>query len=253
MPTELPKISIITASFNCKELLEQSILAVKNQKNAHVEHVIIDGGSTDGTVALLEKYADSISYISEPDGGIYEAFNKGVKLATGAIVGTLGAGDFYPNDQVLAAVAAAFAKNDTDSLYGDIQMVAPSNTQKVTRLWKAGTYRHEHWLKGWMPPHLSFYLKKSAFEQYGYYNTQFRSAGDYELMLRMLYKQRLSTQYLPQILCTMLTGGASSASLKNRLRANKEDRRAWKINHLKPRWYTLYAKPLGKLGQWLRK
>jgi glycosyltransferase involved in cell wall biosynthesis len=247
----LLKISIITASYNNASWLEQTILAVKQQDYQHKEHVIIDGGSTDGTVEVLEKYAHCIKYVSEPDGGIYHALNKGIGLARGQIIGTLGAGDVFPNTQVLRQVAEVFVQKNTESVYGDIQMVKPDNPQKVVRYWKAGLYNRNNWLHGWMPPHLSFYLKKTAIEKYGAYNDSYRSAGDYEFMLRMLYRHGLSASYLPATLCTMLTGGTSSASVKNRLRANREDRHAWVANGLKPRWYTLYAKPLGKIRQWL--
>jgi glycosyltransferase involved in cell wall biosynthesis len=247
-----PKISIITVCFNAAAFLKTTIDSVSNQDYSDIEHVIIDGGSNDGTIDILKANANKIVFISEPDKGIYDAMNKGVKLASGSIIGTLGAGDFYPNNQVISKIAQAFITYNTDSIYGDKQYVHPHNTEKVIRYWNPGEYKIENWLKGWMPPHQSFYIKKEAFQKFGLYLDAFRSAGDYELMLRMLYKHKLSAKYIPSLLVTMLTGGTSTASLLNRIKANLEDRKAWKINNLKPRWYTLFAKPMSKLSQFFK-
>jgi glycosyltransferase involved in cell wall biosynthesis len=247
------KISIITVCFNSKDFIRKTLETVASQDYQNIEHVVVDGGSTDGTVAILKEYKSKIVFISEPDKGIYDAMNKGVKLATGDAIGTLGAGDFYPNNQVISKVAASFEKYKTDAIYGDKQYVNPENTQKVVRYWNPGEYKIESWLEGWMPPHQAFYVKKSAFEKYGMYIDEFRSAGDYELMLRMLYKHKLSAKYIPELLVTMLTGGTSTASISNRIKANLEDRKAWKVNDLVPKWYTLYWKPLGKVLQFLKR
>jgi glycosyltransferase involved in cell wall biosynthesis len=247
------KISIITVCFNSKDFIQQTIDSVAAQTYPNIEHVVIDGGSTDGTVAILEANKHKINYISEPDKGIYDAMNKGVKLATGDAIGTLGAGDFYPNNSVISKVAAGFEKYKTDAIYGDKQYVNPENIEKTVRYWSAGEYKIENWLEGWMPPHQAFYLRKNAFEKYGLYLPEFRSAGDYELMLRMLYKNKLSATYIPELLVTMLTGGTSTASFSNRIKANLEDRKAWLVNNIEPKWYTLYMKPLGKVLQFLRR
>ncbi len=245
------KISVITVCFNSVDFIQKTIESVVAQDFPNIEHVVIDGGSTDGTVEILKKYSEKLKWISEPDKGIYDAMNKGVKLATGDAIGTLGAGDFYPNNLVISKVAAGFEQYKTDAIYGDKQYVHPENLEKVIRYWNPGDYKIENWLNGWMPPHQSFYLRKMAFEKYGLYLDEFRSAGDYELMLRMLYKHKLSAQYIPELLVTMLTGGTSTASFSNRIKANLEDRKAWKVNNLVPKWYTLIMKPLGKLGQFL--
>jgi glycosyltransferase involved in cell wall biosynthesis len=247
------KISIVTVCYNSKDLIRKTIESVATQDYQNIEHIVVDGGSNDGTVEILKEYSGKINWISEPDKGIYDAMNKGVKLATGDAIGTLGAGDFYPNNQVISKVASAFEKYKTDAIYGDKQYVNPENTEKVVRYWKPGEYKIENWLEGWMPPHQSFYLKKSAFEKYGLYLDEFRSAGDYELMLRMLYKHKLTAKYIPELLVTMLTGGTSTASFSNRIKANLEDRNAWKVNNLTPKWYTLYWKPLGKVLQFLKR
>jgi len=243
------KISIVTVCYNAVKTIEQTIQSVLTQSYPHVEYIVVDGGSRDGTVAILEKYKDRLRYISEKDEGIYDAMNKGVRMAQGEVVGIIGADDFYPDSEVLTRVAEAFSRNPTDSAYGDVKFVDPEDTTRVVRFWKDKTYNRENWLKGWMPPHIAFYLKKSAYEKYGLYKTGFTCAGDYELMLRMLYKNNLSSQHIPATLMTMRVGGTSSASLRHRYIANREDRKAWKINDLQPRWYTLWMKPLGKIGQ----
>ncbi|WP_367914295.1 glycosyltransferase family 2 protein [Leadbetterella sp. DM7] len=243
------KISIVTVCYNAVKTIEQTIQSVLAQSYPHVEYIVVDGGSRDGTVAILEKYKDRLRYISEKDEGIYDAMNKGVRMAQGEVVGIIGADDFYPDSEVLTRVAEAFSRNPTDSAYGDVKFVDPEDTTRVVRFWKDKTYNRENWLKGWMPPHIAFYLKKPAYEKYGLYKTGFTCAGDYELMLRMLYKNNLSSQHIPATLMTMRVGGTSSASLRHRYIANREDRKAWKINDLQPRWYTLWMKPLGKIGQ----
>jgi glycosyltransferase involved in cell wall biosynthesis len=247
------KISIITVCFNAARTIEQTIESVLAQSYTDLEYIVVDGGSKDRTVEILEKYKNRITYISEKDDGIYDAMNKGIRMATGDIIGVIGADDFYPNHEVLSKVALAFKNNDTDSAFGNVKFVDPEDTSKIVRFWKDDEYNRANWLKGWMPPHIAFYLKKSAYNKFGVYKTEFTCSGDYELMLRMLYKNNLSSQHIPEILMTMRVGGTSSASLKHRYVANMEDRLAWKINHIKPKWYTLWWKPISKIGQLFKK
>lgn len=243
------KFSIITVCFNSASTIEQTIQSVINQDFKDFEYIVIDGGSKDATLEILEKYKDKIRYISEKDNGIYDAMNKGLKLAQGEIIGMIGADDFYPSEDVLTEVNAAFERFGTDSIYGDKQYVNPGQEDKIVRYWTVGKYKKENWLKGFMPPHLSFYLKKSAYDKFGFYRTDMSCSADYELMLRMLYKNNVSAHYLPKVIMTMRNGGTSTASWKHRLTANLEDRKAWKVNNLKPRWYTLWWKPLSKITQ----
>lgn len=243
------RISIITVSFNSAATIRQTIESVLAQDYKDLEYIVVDGASKDGTVEILKSFGDQLKFISEPDKGIYDAMNKGLKIATGQVIGTIGGDDFYPNPNIISSVAEAFVQFGTDAVYGDIQFINPDDIHTIVRKWQAGNYNRANWLKGWMPPHLSFYLKKSAFEQFGDYITDFTCAGDYELMLRMMFKHELTAQYLPKMLMTMRNGGTSTASLKHRYRANMEDRKAWRINGLKPHWYTLWMKPLSKISQ----
>jgi len=189
-------------------------------------------------------------FLCERDKGIYDAMNKGLALATGDIIGVLNSDDFYCANDVIEQVVLAFQNNNTDCLYGDLNYVDPVDTSKIIRKWRSGSYSKENFLKGWMPPHPTFFVKKSCYENFGTFETQFKSAADYELMLRFLFKESCSAQHLPKVMIHMRAGGVSNVSLKNRLRANREDRLAWKINGLKPKWFTLLRKPLSKLKQY---
>jgi glycosyltransferase involved in cell wall biosynthesis len=246
------KVSIITVSYNSDKTIRQTIESVLSQDYSDLEYIVVDGGSRDKTVEILKSFGDKIKYISEPDNGIYDAMNKGMAMATGDVIGTIGSDDFYPDFQVISKIVGAFEYYKTDSIYGNIQFVNPGQEDKVVRFWEAGEYQYDNWLNGWMPPHPTFYLKRIAFEKFGNYHTNFVCSGDYELMLRMLYKHKLSAAYLPEVLMTMRNGGTSTASLRHRYRANQEDRLAWKMNDLTPRWYTLLMKPLSKIIQLFR-
>ena len=243
-------ISIVTAAFNSAATIKDTIESVLSQDYPNIEFIVADGGSKDGTVEILKSYGDKIKWISEKDSGIYEAMNKGVKMATGDAIGVLGSDDFYPDNQAISKVVKAFKDSKADSVYGNLHYVDAVDTNKIVRNWKSGKYDRQSFLNGWMPPHTAFFLKKSAYDTYGLYNTSFRSAGDYELMLRMLYKNHVSSYYIPEVLMKMRIGGDSNSSIKGRIKANREDLRAWVINGLKPRWYTLYAKPISKIFQW---
>lgn len=246
------KISIVTITYNSAATLRDTIESVLTQSYQDIEYLLIDGGSKDNTLEIIKSYQDKrIRWVSEPDKGIYDAMAKGKRMATGDVVGILNSDDFYPDNSVLQRVAAAFSKAGTDAVYGDLRYVDHADTSKITRSWVSGDYKRENFLSGWMPPHPTFFLRKEAYEKFGYYNPDFKSAGDYELMLRMLYKHKLKAVYIPHVQVVMRAGGVSNASLKNRIRANREDRLAWQLNEIKPKWFTLLMKPLSKLKQWL--
>lgn len=246
------KISIITIAFNSEETIEETIQSVIAQDYSNIEYIVIDGGSTDGTMSIVEKYLDKLAVVvSEPDKGIYDAMNKGVSLATGELIGILNSDDIYANNSVVSSIVTKVA--DNDSVYADLVYVDRNNTDKVTRYWKSGEYKLGLFRKGWMPPHPTFFLKKKCYDEFGTYNLSLKSAADYELMLRMLHKNKISVVYLPEVITKMRVGGQSNVTLKNRLKANKEDRLAWKINNLKPGLFTLSMKPLRKITQFIKK
>lgn len=248
-----PKISIITVAYNSARTIEDTIKSVLEQDYANLEYVIIDGGSTDGTLAIVDRYSAQIAkVVSEKDRGIYDAMNKGVAAVTGNVVGILNSDDFYTNNTVISAVVDAFNPS-ADAVYADLVYVDQSNTDKVTRKWTSGQYVEGLFKKGWMPPHPTFFVKKEIYEKFGTYSLELRSAADYEFMLRVIHKHKIKLNYLQQTIVKMRAGGESNASLKNRLNANKEDRLAWKMNDLKPGPLTFVRKPLSKISQFIKK
>ena len=246
------KISIITAVLNGRNTIGDTIRSVLNQGYKNVEHIIIDGGSTDETLEVIKRYINkAIRIISEPDQGVYDALNKGIKLSSGDVIGILNGDDFYAHDKVLNMVADVFKDQNVDSCYGDLQYVSKKDINKVVRYWKSSDYQYGKFIYGWMPPHPTFFVGRKIYEQFGYFNTSFRIAADYELMLRFLERYRISTYYIPDILIKMRVGGMSNRSLRNMALKSYEDYKAWKVNHLKINFYTILFKNLSKIPQFL--
>lgn len=245
------KVSVITAVFSNQAFIHDAINSVLSQKNVDLEYIIVDGGSTDGTVEAILSYGNQIAkFISEPDEGVYFALNKGISLATGDIICLLHSDDFYAHPYVLSQVVEAFENTQTEAVYSNLYYVKGSNTNKIVRLWDSGVYKTNDFYLGWMPPHPAFFCRREVYSRFGAFNTLLKSAADYELMLRLIVKHQIRMHYIPKFFVKMRTGGASNRSLLNRLKANIEDRKAWQINGLKPKWYTLLLKPLVKLFQY---
>ncbi len=247
------KISIITVSYNSAKTIEDTINCVLSQSHKDIEYIVVDGASRDDTPQIVKKYQEKISkLIIEPDYGIYDAMNKGIRSATGDVIGFLNADDSYVSNKVLERVNEAFEQNDADSVYGDLCYVSEEDTNKVIRFWRAGQCNERSFLNGWMPPHPTFFVRRSVLEKYGVFDPTFRFAGDYELILRLLYKHHISTHYIPYCMVKMRINGAGNRWMENRLIANLEDRLAWKKNNLKPRPYTTFLKPLRKVFQYVK-
>lgn len=248
------KVSIITVCFNNVDTIQATIESVRSQNYHDTEYIVVDGRSSDGTLEVIESYSNFItSKVSEPDQGLYDAINKGIELATGDVVGLLHADDIFNSNHVISDVVNLFKTTACDAVYGDLQYVDRDDTNKIVRNWKAGVYKAGMFLKGWMPPHPTLYLRRDLFAQYGVYNTSFKISADYELMLRFIHKHKIQLNYLPQVLVKMRVGGKSNSSISSRVQANLEDRKAWKINGLKADLLTPYRKPLSKLGQFFGK
>ncbi len=245
------KVSIITATYNSAATVLDTLQSVQSQTWQQLEHIVVDGASTDDTLRLLEIGKHRGPFVSEPDKGIYDAMNKGIQMATGDIVGILNSDDVYADPTIIEKVVQLFEQTGADAIYGDLWYVDSTDMQKVSRKWVAGTYRREAFLYGWMPPHPTFFVRKSVYERYGLFNLNMYTAADYELMLRFLYKYQIPAAYLPEVMVKMRVGGASNQSLKNRLLANKGDRMAWKVNGLKPYWFTVTLKPIRKITQFI--
>ncbi|MFN0015263.1 MAG: glycosyltransferase family 2 protein [Saprospiraceae bacterium] len=243
------KISIITVCRNSAATIGDTLASVRDQTHHAVEHIVVDGASSDGTADIVRAHPHVARWVSEPDWGLYDAMNKGIRMATGEVVGILNSDDFYAGPHALARVAEAFVRHGTDALYADLNYVQPHPPHRAVRHWRSGTYRREQFRYGWMPPHPTFFVRREHYEILGGYDPHFRVAADYELMLRFLYKHRLSACYLPEVLVQMRTGGISNSSLRRRWHANREDRRAWTQNGLRPGFFTLWLKPVRKIPQ----
>jgi glycosyltransferase len=216
------KISIITCSYNAINTIEETIRSVLLQKDADIEYIVIDGLSDDGTAGIIKKYSDKIyKFISEKDSGIYNAMNKGIKLAGGDIVGFLNADDVYFNEKIINEVIKVFENEKVDSVYGDLIYVSEYNN-KIKRYWESGDFNIDNFKRGWMPPHPAFFVKRDVYERYGGFNENYKISADYELMVRLLYKNKISSFYLPEILVKMKTGGISN-KISQTFKRLKED------------------------------
>jgi glycosyltransferase involved in cell wall biosynthesis len=202
------KVSIITICFNAVEHIDETLRSVVMQDHRDIEHIVIDGGSTDGTQEKIERYREVIAHVvSEKDAGVYDAMNKGLALATGGIIAFVNAGDMIARRDVISSLVKEFAKDDADVIYGDALMVDPADITKVKRFWKGGAYSRNNFKKGWMPPHLATYIRRSAYDHFGHFREDLKVSADYELMFRFLYKQRLAARYVPRVLVRFRLGG----------------------------------------------
>lgn len=233
MSQEKLTISIITVSYNNQETIEDTIRSVKAQTYPWVEHIIVDGASTDNTMAIVNQYKEHIGQIlSEPDKGIYFAMNKGIKMATGNIIGFINADDVLANENVFAKVAQTLDNEAMDSCYADLVYVRPNNLDKIVRFWKASPYAREVFSSGWSPPHPTFYVKKKIYRQYGSFNLSYKMGNDIELMMRFLERYHITTTYVPEVWVKMRLGGVSNKSIKNIFTQNYEIYRGARKNHV---------------------
>lgn len=224
-------ISVVTAVYNRVGTIVEALQSVAGQDYHHVEHILQDGGSTDGTLDLLAQHDDPrVRLVSARDHGLYDAINRGMARATGDVVGLLHSDDIFAETGVLARVAVAFADPDVDCVYGDLQYVSASNTNSVIRHWTSGPYERARLTRGWMPPHPTFYIRRSLLERHGNYDTGFQIAADYDAMLRWLWHHRLRPAYLPGVMVKMRMGGESNRSLGRILRKSREDYLALRRN-----------------------
>lgn len=248
------KLSIITTTLNSYKTIEASIRSVLEQRFTDIEHIIIDGGSTDGTMDIVKKFQSEsgsrvAKIVSEKDSGMYDAMNKGIKLATGDIVGILNSDDIYASNEIIGLVASEFEKTGADCVWGDLVYVDKYDTNKIVRTWKSSAYKEGSFQKGWHPPHPTLFIKKEIYEKLGGFRTDLGTSADYELMLRFLEKNKITSSYIPQILVKMRAGGVSNKSYLNWIKANIGCYRAFKINGLKIDLLFMFRKPLSKIGQ----
>jgi glycosyltransferase len=246
----LMKISIITVCFNSVKTIEETFKSIGNQEYKNIEYIVIDGQSTDGTLELIKANQHLINkWVSEPDSGLYDAMNKGIAMATGDVIGILNSDDQYFDNSVLSSVAKVFSEINPDCLYGDLLYVSANNSAKVIRHWIAGQGKAKSFYYGWMLPHPTLFVTPEIYKRCGVFNTNFPFGAVYEFMLRIMVNTNFSAFYLQKVLIKMRQGGESNKSLSNRKKSYHENIHSWKINGLKPYFFTIWFKILRKLVQ----
>jgi glycosyltransferase involved in cell wall biosynthesis len=248
------KISVITVSYNSAATLGDTLKSVKSQTHPDIEHILIDGGSTDGTTDLIARHGGHLArYITEPDGGIYDAMNKGLALATGDIVGFLNSDDVFAAASSLSEIANGFAAADVDAVYGDIIMVDPLQLQTIRRYWRPGNFKAGAFTRGWMAPHPTLYVRRDLLQSSGGFNLDYRLQSDFDLELRLFECMKIRAVYLPRTLVRMRMGGATTGSLRNILRGNLEAAKSAERNGFPGGWRFIASKVASRLSQyWAR-
>jgi len=237
------KISIVTVCFNAAETITSTLQSVAAQTHPQVEQIVVDGASTDGTLARIEAHGLHLAHLlSEPDCGIYDAMNKGIRLATGDVVGILNADDVYADNAVLARVASMMDEERLDALYGDVAFFSVGAPTVTTRRYSSRHFSPARLAWGWMPAHPALFLRRDLFKRYGLYRTDYRIAGDYELIARVFTQPELRYRYVPEVLVRMRTGGVSTRGWRNTLLLNREVLRACRENGIRTNILKLLSK-----------
>jgi glycosyltransferase involved in cell wall biosynthesis len=242
------KVSIITIVYNRENEIEQTIQSVINQDYSDIEYIIIDGGSTDSTLSVIDRYRSyTAKCISEPDRGIYDAINKGIDLATGEIIGMVHSGDMLFNNKVISNVVQSFINTGSDIVYGNTLLVDPLNIKKVVRVYEGGRFNRHRFLTGWMPSHSSTYIRRSLFQRFGIYRLDLNIAADYELLLRFMFKHSVNSSYYPGLITLFRVGGISNKNFNSFLRSGRQCYLSWKLNGLNVPFYTIPFKFLRRI------
>jgi glycosyltransferase involved in cell wall biosynthesis len=249
------KISIVTITLNSVKTVEDTIHSILNQTYCDIENIIIDGGSTDGTVDLIRRYEPlfkgRLRWISEPDDGLYDAINKGIRMATGDIVGVLHSDDFYHKNNSIELVAETFKDKQVEAVFSDLRIVSPHNLNKTIRYYSSARFNISRFRYGFMPAHPTFFTYKKYFELFGYYSTDYSIAADYELLVRFLYINKLKYKYIPTDLLKMRYGGRSTASILKKLKFDSEIVRACRSNKLYTNSIIIIFRGLEKLFEFI--
>lgn len=244
-----PKVSIITSVLNGADTIADTIESVIQQQYNNIEYIIIDGNSSDNTVPIIRRYGDKVDIlVSEPDQGVYDAMNKGIKLARGDIIAILNSDDVYADSTVVGQMVNFMETTLVDAAYSNLVYVDRDDTGRIKRFWNPGEYKKGAFLRGWTIPHPTFFCRREIFDKFGLYNTKFQIAADFELMMRFVEKHKIKVDYLPKVIVKMRTGGKANI-LKGVIRGNMEIIRAFRINglHLSPLFFI--SKPTTKISQ----
>jgi len=244
------RFSIITVAFNSAETISDTILSVASQTFHNVEHIIIDGASTDETISIVQQHADRLAtIISEPDQGIYDAMNKGISAATGDVIGFLNADDVYANEHVLSTAAATFIDAKIEACYADLVYVDQHDLTKIIRYWRSQPYRDGLFQKGWMPAHPTFFARRNIYEKYGKFDLDYHIQSDFELTMRLLEVHKIKAVYIPEIFVKMRMGGVTNNRLSNIIKGNIEAYRACKKHGYPVTPIFMVRKVLSRLPQ----
>lgn len=236
------KISIITVVLNGAATIERNLDSIADQRTCHIEieHILIDGGSTDGTLELIQQRRNQIEVlISEPDNGLYDAMNKGIRLARGDIIGILNADDYYANSQVLNEVSQIFQSQDVDAVFGDLEYFNQRSQITPTRLYRSAHFKPEKLSRGLMPAHPTLFLRKSVYDRFGLFKPEYKIAGDFDFIARIFKDGALKYEYVPRILTRMQSGGVSTRGIKSTILLNKEILRSCQENQIPTNFFKL--------------
>lgn len=242
------KVSIITVAYNSEATIADTLRSVAAQSYPNIEHIVIDGASRDRTLSIVDAHRSLLAQvISEPDRGIYDAMNKGLRLATGDVVGFLNSDDYYTHDTAIETIARAFAQPGIDAVFADARFIDPNRPDKVIRRYSSRHFHPGRIAWGWMPAHPTLYLRRAVYERYGEFRTDFRIAGDFEFIARVFGHHDIRYRYLPEVLVTMRTGGISTSGLRGTVLLNREVLRACRLNRIPTNYFKIGSKYLLKL------
>jgi glycosyltransferase involved in cell wall biosynthesis len=247
-------ISVVTVVYNGANTIEETIRSVQSQDYAQVEHIVVDGASTDNTAEIVKRNRGKIAvFVSEPDRGIYDAMNKGLALATGDVVGFLNADDVYVDATVLSQVAQVFRDATVDGCYADLMYVDKTDTDRMVRYWKSRSYEDGLFERGWMPAHPTFFVRRAIFRRLGGFDLDYRLQSDFELTMRFLAVNRIRTVYIPTVWVRMRMGGESNKRIMNVIRGNLEAYRACRKHRLDVSPFFIVKKVLSRVPQFFRR
>ena len=248
-----PKISIVTVTYNSKLTIADTIVSVASQTYSNIEHIIVDGASTDGTVGIVNSFGSRISkFITEPDNGIYQAMNKGIRLASGDVIGILNSDDFLCDNHVIETLVNTFKESNVDAVYGDVKYIDPCNSEKTVRYYSSKYFTPMKFKYGFMPAHPSVYAKRILYEKLGFFKEDYKIAADYELLIRFFRNGSISSKYIPIPFVSMRIGGISNRSLKNRYTINQEILRACRENGIQTNIINIYSRYFTKIFEYFR-